>query len=93
MLVGGGGPGQEDCDQVDQTNESQSNAAGVQVLQDVDFVNNQIDIEVFNSSQNKTTEQKYAELKLKYNDLLSKHFALAAQKTEDNRFKRPTQKK
>ena len=46
-----------------------------------------VDLEIFNSSQNKTTEQKYAELKLKYNDLLSKHFALAAQKTEDNRDK------
>ena len=44
-----------------------------------------VDLEIFNSSQNKTTEQKYAELKMKYNDLLSKHFALAAQKTEDNR--------
>ena len=42
-----------------------------------------MELEVFNSSQNKTTEQKYAELKQKYNDLLSKHFALAAQKTED----------
>jgi hypothetical protein len=48
-----------------------------------------VDLEVFNSSQNKTTEQKYAELKTKYNDLLSKHFALAAQKTEDHRYSNP----
>ena len=41
------------------------------------------DVEAFNSAQNKTTEQKYAELKLAYNDLLSKCHALAAQKTED----------
>jgi hypothetical protein len=47
-----------------------------------------VDLEIFNSSQNKTTEQKYAELKLKYNDLLSKHFALVAQKTEDHRERR-----
>jgi hypothetical protein len=35
-------------------------------------------LEVFESNQNKTTEQKYAELKLKYNDLLNKHMYLAA---------------
>ena len=47
------------------------------------------EFDVFISSHNKTTEQKYAELKVKYNDLLSnftKHVALAAsQKTEDFR--------
>jgi len=32
-------------------------------------------------------EQKYAELKVKYNDLVSKHMYLVAQKTEDNRTK------
>lgn len=47
----------------------------------------QIDHELFKSSQNKTTEQKYAELKMKYNDLLNKHLNLAAQKTVDNRSK------
>ena len=41
-------------------------------------INKQIDLEIFNSNQNKTTEQKYAELKLKYNDLLNKHLFLAA---------------
>ena len=48
-----------------------------------------MDLDVFNSSQNKTTEQKYADLKVKYNDLLNKHFALTSQqKTEDHRGKK-----
>lgn len=52
---------------------------------------NHMDLDVFQSNQNKTTEQKYAELKMKYNDLLNKHLNLAAQKTVDNRSK-PTSK-
>lgn len=50
-----------------------------------------MDLDVFQSNQNKTTEQKYAELKMKYNDLLNKHLNLAAQKTVDSRSK-PTSK-
>jgi phage terminase large subunit-like protein len=56
-----------------------------QFQQNSQNANPMIDLEIFNSSQNKTTEQKYEELKLKYDDLLSKHFALAAQTTEDLR--------
>ena len=56
-----------------------------QFQQNAQNANPMIDLEIFNSSQNKTTEQKYEELKLKYDDLLSKHFALAAQTTEDLR--------
>lgn len=56
---------------------------------DKDYVNkhkvSNLDVEVFQSNQNKTTEQKYVELKMKYNDLLNKHLFLAAQQTEDNR--------
>ena len=44
-----------------------------------------LDLEAFSGSQNKTTEQKYAELQLRFNDLTQKYVALAAQKTEDNR--------
>ena len=37
-----------------------------------------VELEMMPPALNKTTEQKYQELKVKYNDLLSKHFALAA---------------
>lgn len=47
-----------------------------------------VDLEAFTGSQNKTTEQKYAELQLRFNDLTQKYVALAAQKTEDNRVHR-----
>lgn len=42
-----------------------------------------LDLDAFSGSQNKTTEQKYAELQLRFNDLTQKYVALAAQKTED----------
>ena len=42
-----------------------------------------LDLDALSGSQNKTTEQKYAELQLRFNDLTQKYVALAAQKTED----------
>ena len=45
----------------------------------------QIELEVFESNQNKSTEQKYAELKMKYNELLNKHLNLAALKADSQR--------
>lgn len=47
-----------------------------------------VDLDAFSGNQNKTTEQKYAELQLRFNDLTQKYVALAAQKTEDNRKQR-----